>query len=113
CSISFSDELRFLPPSRIRMMQQVLPPGAPNMRPIDLLERNIPSIWHLHCKAADETWEIVGIFNWEDQAQDRTVEFEALGLDASKDAAAFEFWEQRFLGLHRKQLSINLPPRSC
>src|SRR5439155_4879946 len=50
CSISFSDELVHLPPSRIRMMQQCLPPGAPPMRPIDLFDRTVPSIWKLHCK---------------------------------------------------------------
>ncbi|MBN1442804.1 MAG: alpha-galactosidase, partial [Planctomycetes bacterium] len=33
CSISFSDELRFLPPSRILLMQKCLPPGCPPMRP--------------------------------------------------------------------------------
>ena len=46
-SISWSDELTYLPPSRIRMMQQCLPAGAPAMRPVDLFERAVPSLWHL------------------------------------------------------------------
>ena len=50
CSISWSDELCYLPPSRIRLMQQCLPPGNPPMRPLDLFERDLPSVWHIKVK---------------------------------------------------------------
>src|SRR5207253_9840376 len=36
CSISWSDELTYLPSSRIRLMQQCMPPGNPPMRPLDI-----------------------------------------------------------------------------
>jgi hypothetical protein len=112
CSISFSDELRFLPPSRIRLMQQCLPPGAPPMKPLDLFERAIPSIWWQHCKNESGEWEVVGLFNWEDQPQERTIDFAALGIAPDADVAAVEFWEQRFVGVARKQLTMTLPPRT-
>jgi len=113
CSISFSDELQHLPPSRIRMMQQVLPPGAPAMKPVDLWERTIPSIWHLHCKNNSEQWETVGLFNWEDREEERTIEFARLGLAEDADVAAMEFWEQKFLGVNRKSLTLKLAPHTC
>jgi hypothetical protein len=111
CSVSFSDELQHLPMSRIRMMQQCLPAGAPAMRPMDLFERSIPSVWHLHCQRGDDAWEIVGLFNWEDEAQERTVDLAQLGL--SGDVAAWEFWEQKFAGVQRGKLTMKLPARSC
>jgi alpha-galactosidase len=110
CSISFSDELCHLPMSRIRMMQQCLPPGAPQMRPLDLFEREIPSLWHLHCEHQDEAWEVVGLFNWEDSPQERAVDLPRIGL--SGDVLAYEFWEQRFLGVQREKLTMTLPPRT-
>jgi hypothetical protein len=112
CSISFSDELQHLPMSRIRMMQQVLPPGAPAMKPLDLWERPIPSIWHLHCKNVSGQWEVVGLFNWEDQEQERTVNFADLGLAKDSQVAAVEFWESKFLGVHHDKVTLKLPPHT-
>jgi hypothetical protein len=108
-SISFSDELQHLPPSRIRMMQACLPPGGPPFRPLDLLDRSIPSIWHLRCDGAAETWDVVGLFNFEREAEERSIAFEALGIPADAEVLVFEFWEQRFLGTHRGSLTVSLP----
>ena len=113
CSISFSDELQYLPPSRIRMMQQVLPPGAPAMRPIDLWDRSQPSVWHLHCSNAGRQWEIVGLFNFADREEERTVQFVDVGLPADADVAAMEFWESAFAGIHRQKLTMKLAPHTC
>ncbi len=113
CSISFSDELQYLPPSRIRLMQQCLPPGNPPMRPLDLFERTIPSLWHLHCRNGDDEWEVAGLFNFENQPEERTLDLAALGLPPGAEVAGFEFWEERFLGVHRGSLSLTLPPQSC
>jgi hypothetical protein len=112
CSISFSDELQHLPMSRIRMMQQCLPPGAPFMRPIDLFDRDVPSIWHLHCKTAADEWDVVGLFNFEDQPRELTVSFASLGLKADADRAVFEFWQQRLLAVEREHFAMTLAPHT-
>jgi hypothetical protein len=64
CSISWSDELCILPPSRIQLMQQCMPPGNPPMRPVDLFGRDIPSVWHIRATNAVEAWDVVGLFNF-------------------------------------------------
>ena len=112
CSISFSDELQYLPASRIRMMQQCLPPGNPPMKPLDLFERTIPSIWRIHCRQAGEEWEIVGLFNFEAQAEERTVNLAELDLAADAEVAVFEFWEEKLLGVQHGALTLTLPPQS-
>src|SRR5205823_8392355 len=90
CSISFSDELQHLPTSRIRMMQACLPAGNPPMKPLDLFEHEIPSIWHVHCKNDADEWDVVGLFNFENKPEERMVDFASLGLATNVDAAVFE-----------------------
>jgi hypothetical protein len=112
CSISFSDDLRQLNLPRIRMMQQCLPPGNPLARPLDLFERRLPSLWHMHCKNAADEWDVVGLLNFEDQAEERTLDLSALKLAPGAPAAVFEFWEGKFLGVQRRNVTVNLPPHS-
>ena len=112
CSASFSDEFQYLPPSRLRLMQQCLPPGIPPMRPLDLFERTIPSLWHLHGKRDAAEWEIVGVFNFEDRPEHRTLDFASIGLPEDALATVFEFWNEQFLGVHRQRLTLKMPPQS-
>jgi hypothetical protein len=112
CSISWSDELCYLPPSRIRLMQQCLPPGNPPMRPLDLFERDIPSVWHIRATNTCEAWEVVGLFNLSAQPQPRVVSFAKLGLDTNAEYLVFEFWEGKFLGRVKGGLEVMLPPES-
>jgi alpha-galactosidase len=113
CSISFSDDFRPLQLPRIRMMQQCLPPGNPTARPLDLFERERPSLWHMHCKNSAGEWDAVGIFNFEDQPQERTVDFRSLGLPPGAEATVFEFWEEKYLGCHSGRVTLSLPPRTA
>ena len=110
-SISWSDELQYLPPSRIRMMQQCMPPGNPPMRPVDLLEREVPSIWHIRTKNAADSWDVVGLFNFnEDHSEPRRVRLAELGLDEKAEYAVFEFWEEKFIGIVKGEVELMLPP---
>jgi len=113
CSISFSDDFRPLDLPRIRMMQQCLPPGNPTARPLDLFDREMPSLWHMHCKNEAGQWDAVGVFNFEDQPQDRTVELSSLGLPPGAEIAVFEFWEEKFLGLCKDRVTLSMAPRTA
>jgi hypothetical protein len=112
CSISFSDDFRLLPLPRIRMMQQCLPPGNPVARPLDLFEREIPSLWHLHCKRDFDEWDVVGVFNFENRPEERTVELSRLGLPSGTKTAVFEFWEGKLLGAAQDRITLKMPPES-
>lgn len=112
CSISFSDDFRLLPLPRIRMMQQCLPPGNPRAKPLDLFERTLPSLWHVHCDREFDAWDVVGVFNFENRPEQRTVEFGRLGLAPAAKAAVFEFWEGKLLGRFEDRVTLTLPPES-
>ena len=101
CSISFSDDFRSLHPSRIRMMQQCLPPGNPPARPLDLFERELPSLWHMHCQTRRRRMGRGGRVQFRGPAAGATVEFASLGLPADAEVVVFEFWEEKLLGTTR------------
>jgi hypothetical protein len=113
CSISFSDDFRRLSLPRIRMMQQCLPPGNPRARPLDLFVRELPSLWHMKCQQGAGQWDAVGVFNFESQPQERTIELEALGMAAGAEVVAFEFWEQKLLGRCKDSVTLTLSPQTA
>jgi hypothetical protein len=113
CSASFSDDFRALDLPRIRMMQQCLPPGGPLARPLDLFDRQWPSLWHTHCKNASDAWDVVGLFNFEDQPEERTVELRDLGFRPDEQAVAFEFWTEKLLGVQKGRVSLTLLPHTA
>ncbi len=82
------------------------------MRPVDLFERDIPSVWHIKAKNAVETWDVVGLFNFTTNAEPRSVRFNQLGLDPHSDYAVFEFWEEKLLGIYQAGVELTLPPES-
>ena len=82
------------------------------MRPLDLCERDIPSVWHSKAATATETWDVVGLFNFGTKEEIRGVRFEQLGLDGATPCAVFEFWEGKFRGIHTGGIELALPPES-
>ena len=113
CSISFSDDFRTLDLPRIRMMQQCLPAGNPMARPLDLFERELPSLWHMHCKNDAGQWDVVGLFNFDDKPQERTLKLASIGLATNDPVVAFEFWEEKMLGVHKSEITLKLAPRTA
>jgi hypothetical protein len=67
----------------------------------------------MHCRNAAGEWDAVGVFNFEDRPQERTVESAALGLPTGTEVVAFEFWEEKFLGTHRDRVTLSLAPRTA
>jgi hypothetical protein len=110
CSVSFSDDFRPLDLPRIRMMQKCLPPGNPLGRPLDLFERAMPSLWHMHCKNEAGPWDAVGLFNFENEPQERTVDLPSLGLPAGAEVVVFEFWEEKYLGSYKDRVTLTMAP---
>jgi hypothetical protein len=94
------------------MMQSCLPPGNPPMKPLDLFDRAVPSVWWIHCRNAADEWDVVGLFNFENKPEQRAFDFAQLGLTRDDQASVFEFWEQKFLGIHKRQFTVTLPAQS-
>lgn len=82
------------------------------MKPLDLFERALPSVWWLHCTNSADQWEIVGLFNFENKPEERTIDLAAIGFSTDSDVAAFEYWDQKLLGIQKGTLRLTLPPQT-
>jgi len=102
------DKLAELGPERMKILQQVLP--VADIRPVGLYPyfNHIP-VWNLQVKRPFGKWNNVALFNFGNNEKEIAVDFAALGLDAEKKYAAYEFWCQSWMGLREKGLSLTVP----
>ena len=111
CSISFSDDLRLLDLPRIRMMQQCLPPEIrPPGRSISSTA-NCPRSGISTARTRPASWEAVGVFNFDEQpraAHRRSSR--PSGCPPATEAVAFEFWEEKFMGVHKRPADADPGP---
>jgi hypothetical protein len=128
--IDISDTLTTLPEDRWQVLTATLPPLGLTARPIDLFEpvhhcqaadyaalckgqpttyvgREHPpaSVWHLHLSRAEESWDLVACFAFDQvpgseapKLTNFTIPLARLGLDPEQPYWAFEFWSGQFLG---------------
>jgi hypothetical protein len=107
------DILYDLPPERVWMLQRLMPvcdvyPG--HLAACDWL----PEVWSLTIRRPFEQWNVVALFNWNEQA-DKTIEtsLEDLHLCGDRKYLVYDFWEGQFLGSVAARLRIRLKPQSC
>ncbi|MGB4184738.1 MAG: hypothetical protein WBJ73_05470 [Caldicoprobacterales bacterium] len=63
------------------------------------------SLWSIHFCQDDRQWSVVGRFGIHELQESRT-SLEDLGLDPEKSYAAFDFWEQKFLGIVDSHITL-------
>lgn len=99
-----------VPDSALDRLSRLLPLLHRPARPLDLLDSETASLWHLTARAAHGTWDLVAVFNWDEtQPLDMLVDFGRLGLDTTTAYTVFGFWERRFFGLARGELAVHVP----
>jgi len=111
-SIMFSDDLTKLPEERIRLMQQCMPGFTQAARPLNLFSAAEPDLWHLHAEKAGLRWELVALFNFEEEQREFQIEWEALGVDLGLSCLVREFWTGAFQGVHRGRVEAAVPGRA-
>jgi len=106
-SVILGDRIVDLPEERVRIAKKCLPPYGEAARPLDLFEGlACPRIWHLHVKVDWGEWEVVGVFNLDEEDAIVKVDFKDLGLDERKEYAVFEFWDEKPLGEHQRGITL-------
>jgi hypothetical protein len=91
------DQLRELPPSRLTMLRQTLPPTDRSAYPLDLFERELPEILTLPIERPWGRWWLAGIINWDNHTRSTKVELGALGLPPGR-YHAYDQWRAIYLG---------------
>lgn len=117
-----------LPEQRVRLLQKTLPTLP--IYPVDLFSRgteakwdtfrftqpdfyihNFPEVLDLKVNAAAGQYDLVGLTNWRSSVATRNLDFEEkLGLSRDAPYVVFDFWRQEFLGIHKKNLSLEIGP---
>lgn len=104
-----------LPPERLSILQRSLPAQPlKTVRPVDYLESDPASIWHLIDDRDPARKDVVGMFNW-DVEQPKRVEctLDRLELPDAGEYVGFDFWADRFLFSVNDVLAAELPPGGC
>ncbi len=102
------DRLGELPPERMRLLQQVLP--VCDVRPLDLfpIYEMLP-VWDLKVRRPFADWDVVSLFNWDEEAEEFGLAFAELGLRPDREYLVYDFWNQAFRGRHRERYISAVP----
>ncbi len=95
------------------MLTRLLPTVGRPARPVDLFEQKTPAIWSLPIQCEAGSWNIAAVFNWDDAAASKVpLAFARLGLDPNKYYTVYDFWRDKYYGLAKGQVVLDMPPGS-
>ncbi|MBI3923881.1 MAG: hypothetical protein HY318_20835, partial [Armatimonadetes bacterium] len=110
------DDLDRMSEERLALIKKCLPRGRGMPFPLDLFDSpspDYPKLFHLHVERDWDCWDLVAIFNYEDEAHTHVLEFERLGLAEGTAYQVWEFWNEQYLGSHCGSVTVQVPPRSA
>ncbi len=117
-----------LPPARVNLLKATMPTLP--ILPADLFSRgtdmrwdtfkhtqadtyihNYPEILDLKVSAPSGDYDVAGLTNWRSESVTRDIGLPAkLGLDPDTPYLVFDFWNQRFLGVAKDTLRVEIEP---
>lgn len=119
------DKLVEMKEEDLRVIQKMLPIYKGYSRPADVFRMLLPEIINLPIKKSFLHWNIVGLFNWgenQDLINEKdlpseskfiTIKFnEDLELDRGYKYHIFDFWNEKYFGLHFEQFAYKLDPHT-
>jgi hypothetical protein len=108
----FGDKLAGLPAERMKMLQQTLP--VADVRPVNLYPCffMLP-VWNLkvHNTMLGD-YNVVALFNWEDETKTISFNTEELGVDSAVTYVLYEFWTQKSYGKMKNGFAMDVPAHS-
>lgn len=109
-----SDNMPALPPERVELLRRVFP--AVDVFPTDLYPSPVnPAVWDTRIHTGAGEWDVVGLFNYENETRTVAVTLAELGLPGIPSGyLAYDYWNRAFLGnLADAGLCAELAPHSC
>ncbi len=108
--VMLGDDIARMDPARLEMVKKEFPRLPETAVPQDLFESPDPDyakVFRLPVKREFEEYELAAIFNLGNDVMRKTV-----NLSAGEPVAVWDFWNERYLGVHSGQLEVNVAPRS-
>ncbi|QGY46501.1 hypothetical protein GM418_23405 [Maribellus comscasis] len=105
----FGDKLAGLSKSQMKILQQTLP--VADVRPVSLYPYfSMLQIWNLQIEnKLLGDYNVVALFNWEDEAKTISFSMDELGLPAEDEYLIYEFWEQKAYGTITDGFALEVP----
>jgi hypothetical protein len=103
-----SDLVGNLPPSRLNILRQTLPPSDQVAFPLDFFERDLPEILMLPIERPWGRWWLASLINWDDHTRATDLELASLGLPPGR-YHVYDQWRALYLGQTDGPLA--LPPQ--
>lgn len=101
-----SDDLARLSLERRQIAAALLPPLQEEGGALDLFRRSLPEELHVPMVRPWERWQLIGLFNWEDQPVERGLPRDLPGMDAKRAYHIVDFWHRRYL---RREIGMPYP----
>jgi len=109
------DDVDRISEERLALIKKCLPRGTTMAFPVDLFEAiapDYPRLFHLRIDGGWDSWDLVAVFNYDDEPFTYVLNFARLGLESQQPFLVWEFWNEQFLGTHAGTLKAHVAPRS-
>jgi hypothetical protein len=105
----FGDKLGGLSDDKMKMLQQTLPPV--DARPLSMYPYfSMLPVWNLHVhNSMLGDYNVVALFNWEDENKNISFTTEELGVDSEPEYVLYEFWTKKFQGTIKSNFTMDVP----
>jgi len=103
------DDIARIAPERLELIRMALPRLPEAADPVDLFDavEGFAQHFRLRVERPWDRWDLVALFNYGDQPLTRRLE-----LDPARPQVAWDFWNERYLGVRSASLTASVAPRS-
>jgi alpha-galactosidase len=109
-----SDDLTRLPAERLALLSLLTPLLSPGGQALDLLQRDMPELYHVPLQGAAGQWRLVGLFNWGDCPASKRLSLRELGFTPGQVVYVFDFWAGRGWPTNEAELVFpEIPAHGC
>ena len=97
--VMLTDNMTRLTDARKSYVDAFIPVYETPARPVDLFNgKPCPEVFHQKVRTEFETYDVIAVFNWDDQPCSASVDLRRIDLEKAERYVAFEYWTQMFLG---------------
>jgi hypothetical protein len=97
---------------RLHLLTLVLPTYGQAAKPLDMFIHNTPQEYDLPIKANWDSWHVLVLQNWSEEAKSYQIRFADLGLSDAKTYLVYRFWDQAYMGGFRQLVALNVGGRT-
>ncbi|OGN92438.1 MAG: hypothetical protein A2Z71_09650 [Chloroflexi bacterium RBG_13_50_21] len=112
--LASSDDLHKVSPERLNWVGLLVPNLGLKGTPSGLLEQEMPGRYMVKLKAAAGSWQVVGLFNWNNVSAECYIKFEEFGFPVDARVYVFDFWRRKAWRTNNNNMVFpDVPAHGC